>query len=402
MSSPQPLSRSPRTAPRSLARRIAAALLAVVAVTAVLGSAQTAGAQDVGSQRAKVAKLAKELDRLRMQSASLNEDFLTAEEELTALQKKLADNQAEVTAARTKLDKARSQAGTYVVAAYVGAGSDAKATYGAGNPNESVNQKVMLDVLRGDRTQMADDLSARESDLADSRKSLDAANDRVAAKKASVAQLKSKVSASVAAQERLLAGANEQLRGAIDAEQARLAAAAEAAAARQAAVARQVVVAPTTKRVVRNGRTVVVTVPRAAAPAPRAAAPVAPVAAAPLPAAAPSGGVAAVLAAGRSVFGTPYRWGGTSPATGFDCSGFTSFVWRAGGKSLPRTSRAQYSATQRISAAQLQPGDLVFYGSPIHHVSVYIGGGQVMHSPRTGKTAGVGPLRNPSGYGRVA
>jgi len=101
-------------------------------------------------------------------------------------------------------------------------------------------------------------------------------------------------------------------------------------------------------------------------------------------------------------FGTPYRWGGTSPATGFDCSGFTSFVWRAGGKSLPRTSRAQYSATQRISAAQLQPGDLVFYGSPIHHVSVYIGGGQVMHSPRTGKTAGVGPLRNPSGYGRVA
>ena len=125
-------------------------------------------------------------------------------------------------------------------------------------------------------------------------------------------------------------------------------------------------------------------------------------AAAPLPAAAPSSGVGAVLAAGRSVFGTPYRWGGTSPATGFDCSGFSSFVWRAAGKNLPRTSRAQYSATQRISAAQLQPGDLVFYGSPIHHVSVYIGGGQVMHSPRTGKTVGVGPLRNPSGYGRVA
>ena len=383
--------------------------MAVVAVTAVLGTAQTAGAQDVGSQRAKVAKLAKELDRLRMQSASLNEDFLTAEEELKTLQKKLDDNRSEVAAARTKLDRARSQAGTYVVAAYVGAGSDAKAAYSAGNPNRSVNQKVMLDVLQGDRTQMADDLSARESDLADSRKSLDAANDRVAAKKNSVAQLKSKVSASVAAQERLLAGANEQLRAAIDAEQARLAAAAEAAAARQAAVARQVVVAPTTKKVVRNGRTVVVTVPRAAAPgpraaapAPRAAAPAAPAAAAPLPAAAPSSGVGAVLAAGRSVFGTPYRWGGTSPATGFDCSGFSSFVWRAAGKNLPRTSRAQYSATQRISAAQLQPGDLVFYGSPIHHVSVYIGGGQVMHSPRTGKTVGVGPLRNPSGYGRVA
>ena len=396
MSSPQPSSRSSRAATRSVVRRAAAALLAVVAVTAVLGSAQTAGAQDVGSQRAKVAKLAKELDRLRMQSDNLNEDFLAAQDELAGLQKKLADNKAEVDAARTKLDRARSQAGTYVVAAYVGAGSDARTTYGAGNPNQSVNQKVLLDVLRGDRTQMADDLTARESDLADSRKSLDAANARVAAKKASVERLKSQVSSSVTAQERLLAGANAELRAAIEAEQERLAAAAEAAAVRRAAAARQVVVAPSARTVVRNGRTV--PAPRANPAAPALVAPPA----APLPAAAPSSGVGAVLAAGRSVFGTPYRWGGTSQATGFDCSGFTSYVWRAAGKSLPRTSRAQYAATQRISAAQLQPGDLVFYGSPIHHVSVYIGGGQVMHSPRTGKTVGIGPLRNPSGYGRVA
>jgi len=401
MSSPQPAPRSPRALKQSVVRRAVAALMAVVAVTAVLGTAQTAGAQDVGSQRAKVAKLAKELDRLRMQSDNLNEQFLSAQDELSGLQKKLADNKSEVDAARTKLDRARSQAGTYVVAAYVGAGSDAATAYSAGNPNRSVNQKVMLDVLQGDRTQMSDDLSARESDLADSRKSLDAATERVAAKKASVEQLKSKISGSVAAQEQLLAGANAQLRAAIESEQARLEAAAEAAAARRAAAARQVVVAPTTKKVSRNGRTVVVTEPRAAAPVPPAAAPSAPVAADPLPAAAPSSGVGAVMAAGRSVFGVRYRWGGTSPATGLDCSGFTSLAWRAAGKNLPHSSRAQYSASQRISASQLQPGDLVFYGSPIHHVAIYIGGGQIMHSPHTGAVVGTAPIRNPSGYGRV-
>jgi cell wall-associated NlpC family hydrolase len=112
--------------------------------------------------------------------------------------------------------------------------------------------------------------------------------------------------------------------------------------------------------------------------------------------------VGAVLSAGQGVFGTRYKWGGTSVATGFDCSGFTSYAWRAAGKNLPHSSRAQYSATQRISASQLQPGDLVFYGSPIHHVAIYIGGGQVMHSPHTGDVVRTGPLRNPSGYGRVA
>ena len=386
--------------PSSVRRRVWRGIAVFVAVAlglAVLGSSQTAGAQDVGSQRAKVAKLAKELDRLRMESDNLNEQFLGAEDELATLQKKLADNQASVDEARTKLDQARSQAGTYVVAAYVGAGSDAKVSYGAGNPNQSVNQKVLLDVLRGDRTQMADDLSARESDLSDSRKSLDAANQRVAARKASVEKLKTNIESSVAKQEQLLAGANAQLRAAIEAEQARLAAAAEAAAARQAAVARQVSLAPSARVAVGGGRRMV-----AAAPAAVVRAGVAPAAAdAPLPASAPTAGFGAMYAAGQGVMGTRYRWGGTSPSSGFDCSGFTGYVFRAAGKSLPRSSREQYAASQRISAGQLQPGDLVFYGSPVHHVAVYIGNGQIMHSPHTGDVVKVAPIGRATSFGRV-
>ncbi|MCL2525548.1 MAG: NlpC/P60 family protein [Coriobacteriia bacterium] len=93
----------------------------------------------------------------------------------------------------------------------------------------------------------------------------------------------------------------------------------------------------------------------------------------------------------RRYLGVPYRWGGSSPQTGFDCSGFTSYVFRQVGVSLPRVSRAQINAGQRISRADIKPGDLVFFGSPIHHVGIYIGGGQMIHSPRTGDVVRVAP-----------
>ena len=86
----------------------------------------------------------------------------------------------------------------------------------------------------------------------------------------------------------------------------------------------------------------------------------------------------------RRYLGTPYLWGGTTPA-GFDCSGFTQHVFRQVGVNLPRVSRAQIGVGQRVNRADLQPGDLVFFGSPIHHVGIYAGGGQMIHSPTHGQ-----------------
>jgi cell wall-associated NlpC family hydrolase len=101
----------------------------------------------------------------------------------------------------------------------------------------------------------------------------------------------------------------------------------------------------------------------------------------PLP---PSGGAATAVAAAFSVIGTPYKWGGADPSTGFDCSGLTMWSWAQAGVSLPHSSAAQYVVLPHVARDQLQPGDLVFFYSPIHHVGMYIGGGMMIHSPHPG------------------
>jgi cell wall-associated NlpC family hydrolase len=126
-----------------------------------------------------------------------------------------------------------------------------------------------------------------------------------------------------------------------------------------------------------------------------AAAPVAPAAAAPSaiqPIPGPSAGVEAVIAAARSVVGSPYVFGAADPSVGFDCSGLTMWAWAHAGVWLPHSSTAQYSALPHIDRSQLQPGDLVFssYGrlgsGVIDHVALYIGGGQTIaaSNPSTG------------------
>jgi len=96
-----------------------------------------------------------------------------------------------------------------------------------------------------------------------------------------------------------------------------------------------------------------------------------------------SNSVSSAISYGERFLGVPYVWGGTTPS-GFDCSGFTSYVYRnALGKSLPRTSAAQYTASKKISKSNLQAGDLVFFntsGGGVSHVAIYAGNDKLLHA----------------------
>ena len=104
-----------------------------------------------------------------------------------------------------------------------------------------------------------------------------------------------------------------------------------------------------------------------------------------LDAAAPSGNGAgaAVVRAAMSKLGAPYVWAAAGP-NAFDCSGFTMWAWSQVGVSLPHSSSMQYSVLPKVSMSEIQPGDLIFSYSPIHHVGIYIGGGKFIHSPHSG------------------
>ena len=97
---------------------------------------------------------------------------------------------------------------------------------------------------------------------------------------------------------------------------------------------------------------------------------------------------AAAVQAALAQVGKPYSWGGAGPDA-FDCSGLTMWAWAQAGVALPHNSAAQYASTPRVAQGDWQPRDLLFYGSPIHHVAIYIGGGQVVEAPYTGTTVRV-------------
>ena len=103
-----------------------------------------------------------------------------------------------------------------------------------------------------------------------------------------------------------------------------------------------------------------------------------------------------LVAYAYTFMGTPYVWGGTHPSPGFDCSGFLQYVYAHFGVHITRTTYTQISEGKSVSRDQLQPGDLIFFGTyqDPHHVAMYVGNNCYIHAPQTGDSIKISSLAN--------
>ena len=396
--------------------RVLVAILCVGMLGAVLSPSPASAQDDVQSLRDRASALADRLQELEREAAIADEDYLGTLDELEKLYTEINSTEVSIEEAQGRVESAEAQASEFLVAKYMDAGSaDTLAAVSTDDVNSSMNQQVMLSSLRGDREQLTDELAASRADLQDRKDELAQKQADVESVKADQEAAKARLESSVAESQRLYDEANGQLQEAVEAEQRRReaeaarraaaeaaereaaqAAAAQAQAAQTPAAAAASPAAPATSG---GGAS------NAPAPSSGGGSSSAPAPSAPAPPPPPtSGGAAGAIQAAKTQLGRMYRYGGSSPSTGFDCSGLMMWSWAQVGVGLPRTSRAQFAATQRISMSQIQPGDLVFYGSPVYHVGMYVGGGMMIDSPRTGKPVSIRPvgyIGTVSGVGRV-
>jgi len=263
-----------------------------------------------------------------------------------------------------------------------------------GNYDELRAAAVVADVARERAERAQADAERAEQVALDARQDAQRAADAAASDAQSIAAEKADLIVRLADLEHVSVKLAQRRQSALEARAARAAARAAAAAAAAAVVEEQPTAAPTpsaapTPTPVETPTptpTPTPTTPEPPTPTtPEPPTPTAPPAAPP----APSSGAEAAIAFARGQIGEPYRWGAAGPSS-WDCSGLTAGAWSAGGAALPHYSVAQYEQSTPISAGELQPGDLVFWGSSdnpgsIYHVALYVGDGKIIHAPRTGR-----------------
>ncbi len=367
-----PASRLARVLPLVLAAGLA---LTLVPLGSLHPAAHTVAWAEPSSQELREqARTAQErLDELEEAQSLAVERYLQAEEAAQAVQARIEEIEAELRALDVDLDTLTVSTNDHVRRMHVhGPTLELSLVFIAGDLNDaSARAATLRRILASQQVDLAS-LEATRVTVAALEAELRDRHEAAAASVATLAERRDEVEATIQAQQAEIAELEERIAAAVAREeeerrrreQERLRREAEERRRAEQEAARQAAAAANSS----NGGSSSSSSGGSSSPASA-------------PAARQSAQVAVDTALAQ--LGKPYQWGGNGPGS-FDCSGLTTYAWRAAGVSLPRSSRAQYGATTRVSRGSLQPGDLVFYHQPISHVALYIGGGRVVEAPNAG------------------
>ena len=400
-------------------RRLSQILVVATTMTFVVpGVFPEVAEASVADQRREVERIVDELDRLHEQADILAEDWAEAEDNLRTLDGEVAEAEVRVAAKQGELAELRGDLSLVAVRSFTGSGEDVLGPLFSNA--EIYSEGLRRDQFRGAAlnvgTSTTDDLDELIADLADEQATLEAKRAEVAVLKETIEQKREQTESKTAEFVERRAQAEARLGVLIEEEEQRRAE--EAYARLQAELAQQqqaaaaasnsgggngggansggggnggggnaggggnstaAAPAATSSNSGGGGNSNAASAP-APAPAPKESAP------------AVSGLAGVAVQAAMAQQGVRYVYATSIPGVSFDCSGLTHYAWGQAGVYLPRNSRAQAAATPRVPAAAAQPGDLIFYYSPISHVGIYIGGGRLVHAPNSGsvvKTANV-------------
>ena len=375
-----------------------------------LASALPAGAQSIESKRAEAAAVASELASLDRELMDINARYEASRFELSQAEEQVTEAQARVDQTNAELDQRRGEMRTFAVKAYQ-SGNDSPELNAllTADGDTAPAKKSYIEVTNGNRRDLVDSLSGMQRQAEDETKRLQQAQAEAERISDDMAATRADAQRATATQRSVNERVQGELATLVREEEARRAAAAAAAAAERAAAesaARAAATpAPSSSSSSSSSSSA------AAAPAPRStggggsSSSPAPAPESSGPAPSIRSGLAGAIDAAVSKVGSRYVWGSAGPNT-FDCSGLMVWAFKQVGISLPHYSGAQYASTTRVSRSQLQPGDLVFWGSGgSEHVALYMGGNQIVHAfssrAATGITALDGWWKTPSGYGRI-
>jgi len=357
------------------------ARVAIVLAVAVLPAAlpTTAAADPIDDHRALVARVTDQLDALQVQSDQLAEDYARAMTEQADLEAAVAAAEQRVAEQQAAVDALRSQLAEVAVQAYMGAGTGG--TSPMFNSTTGVTDSLARDQLTrvavGSGAASTDEYEQALADLHAEQAELDTARQAAADKAAQIDAAKQATDEQAVEYTQAREDAEAKLGQLVQEEEERRAREsyermqreAEAAAAQQRAATQAAAVQ---QQQARSVQAVAAAPATSGRPTPTFTPPAA------------SSRAGTAVAAALSMQGVPYVGYKASPSEGFDCSGLTMWAWAQAGVSLPHFSQAQYQMLPKVSPDQAQPGDLLFFHTPISHVSMYIGGGQHVSAPHTG------------------